>query len=272
MGKKILLAGGCSYTDKNFMSKDDSIPEDQRGGWPMWPELMAKELDLECINVGSSGTGTDSIFNKIVKQIVIYGDRIDTVAVLWSGADRTRFYTYSFLPIYEIYDKSLLKIDPLSWMDNIGIGKINKKFWNSGKFDKKVYYNMMENQLIKMVSLFEICKSRNIKLVMAQGVLFLDFTILEEMYKSGKISDRSYISRKEIFDYLVKNPLFQYLEENKKHIIGWPFYETLGGTSFVHTIIRKKEYYISPRDLHPNALGQRIFAKYFIERHNELYV
>ena len=273
MSKKILLAGGCSFTDKRYRSPDKSIPEDQRGGWEYWPELMAKELDLECINVGLCGRGADFIFNEVVKQITIYGDRIDTVAVLWSGSDRTQFHTYCFMPIYEIYDAPLLgDRDPLSWMDEIGIGKINRKFWNSPGFHKGVYYNMMENQLIKMVSLFEICKARGIKLIMAQGVLFLDFIALEKMHKSGNLPDRAYISRKEIFDYLIKNPLFQYLEENKNQIIGWPFYETLGGTAFSHIMNRKKECYISPEDHHPNALGQQVLSEYFIKKHRELYV
>ena len=49
--KKILLAGGCSYTDPNFKSTATQLPDEQRSGWPMWPELMGKSLDLKVIKM-----------------------------------------------------------------------------------------------------------------------------------------------------------------------------------------------------------------------------
>mgnify|MGYP007000298305 len=54
--KKILLASGCSFTDKNWIS--DFHPEIDTS-FPKWPELLAKKLDMECINLGKSGSGNE---------------------------------------------------------------------------------------------------------------------------------------------------------------------------------------------------------------------
>lgn len=277
MAKKILLACGCSYTDKNYISFDKEIPEDQQGGWKFWPEIMAEDLGLQCLNVARSGRGADYIFNETVKQITTYGDRIDTVAVLWSGSDRTSFYSYDFNPLVEIDDdpswvnKDGTKYDPFSWMDDIGIGKVNRNFWKSVHFNKNIYYQMMENQLIKMVALLDLCISKNIKLVMGQGLIFFNYHTLENMYQAGRLHERAYLSSQEVFDYLFKNPFFPYLEKNKKYIIGWPFSEKFGGTTFDHIRFEKEQYFISARDRHPNAACQKLWAGYFIERHKQLY-
>ena len=47
MPQKILLTSGDSFTDPKFFSMDKSIDSKLRGGWPMWPELLGKELNLK---------------------------------------------------------------------------------------------------------------------------------------------------------------------------------------------------------------------------------
>jgi len=155
MSKKILFAAGCSYTDKDYMSFDDSLPKEEMGGWKFWPEIMADELNLTCVNSGKSGRGSDFMFNETMKAIAMYGDRLDTIAILWSGSDRVPFYTYDFNPFVEILVDPNHKTkdgevwDPFIWMEQIGIGKVNRKFWASEHFNTSVYNHMIENQLIK---------------------------------------------------------------------------------------------------------------------------
>ena len=45
--KKILLVSGDSYTDKKFTSIHHP---DIDCDWPKWPEVLAKKLDMDCIN------------------------------------------------------------------------------------------------------------------------------------------------------------------------------------------------------------------------------
>ena len=87
---KQLLTAGCSWTDPNFISNDDSLSDTDRGGWPMWPELVANRLNLQCINKGKVGASNDYIFNQVVDTI-LKEKNIKLVVVMWSGWDR---FTY----------------------------------------------------------------------------------------------------------------------------------------------------------------------------------
>lgn len=277
MAKKILLAAGCSYTDKNYQSFDKDIPEEQQGGWKKWPEILADELDLECINVGRCGAGADFIFNELIKNLSIYGDRIDTVAVLWSGADRMTYYSYNFNPLVEIdFDPSWISengtvYDPFDWMDDIGIGKINRKFWASKHFNKNVYYQMIDNQLAKMVAVIDICKQKNIKFIMGQALTFLNYHSLCRMKRENRLNENAFIEPKDILFHFMNGPFFKILEKNKNHIIGWPFWRHFNGKTFDCIRQDKEQYFISKRDRHPNELGQKLFADQFINQYYEVY-
>lgn len=278
MAKKILLAAGCSYTDAKYYSFDEELPEEKRGGWAKWPEIMANALDLECVNVGRCGAGASHIFNATVKHLAMYGDRVDTVAVLWSGADRQKLYNYNLNPLVEIdYDNPKWRsetgdtFDPFVWMDEIGFGKFNRNFWQNKNFNKKVYYSMIDNQLIQMLSLIEICHQRGIKVIMGQGLTFFDFYTLEYMKLEKRINDNAFIHKKEVYDYLLKSPLFSSIQKHKKNIIGWPFYHELGGTNFERYRFEKEEYFISKRDRHPNKECQELWANVFIKEYRKIY-
>ena len=52
--RKILLVSGCSNTDKDFYSE---LHPDMDCSWPKWPELLAKKLDMDCVNLAKSGAG-----------------------------------------------------------------------------------------------------------------------------------------------------------------------------------------------------------------------
>ena len=274
MSKKILLAAGCSYTANSYISFDKDIPKEDRNGWSAWPELMATELNLKCVNNGRSGSGSADILKQVMKGIAIYGNRIDTVAVLWSCASRESFYTFTFNALAEIDDDS--KYDTWKWMDDIDIGKINKTYWNSNNFDKHTYENMLENQLCRMLAVIDICKAHNIKLVMAQGLGIFNYFALNKLYNEEKIGKNTYITKKEYAMSLMSNPFFSKLEENKDIIIGWPFIPLLGG-SFLDLLRydsndnAMEKYYISEKDRHPNGLGHELFSKAFITKYREFY-
>jgi hypothetical protein len=64
--KKILIAGGDSFTDKNYKSH---IHPEIDTSWPKWPELLAEKLDMKCINVAKSGYGNDYIYESVLETI-----------------------------------------------------------------------------------------------------------------------------------------------------------------------------------------------------------
>ena len=64
--KKILLVSGCSFTTNKYESAHHP---DLVADWPKWPELLAKKLNMNCINVGQSGAGQEYIYNSLVRNI-----------------------------------------------------------------------------------------------------------------------------------------------------------------------------------------------------------
>ena len=165
--KKILLAGGCSYTDPNFKSTATQLPDEHRSGWPMWPELMGKSLDLKVINTGQSARDNEWISKTIISNIIKYGDQIDTVAVLWTSVDRIQRYEYTAHPF----------LDAMNVTGHF-TGKrpytgLNELKWHPDQFkENMVYENWFRDSLLAMYTVAEVCESRGIDFIFGQGVNF----------------------------------------------------------------------------------------------------
>ena len=55
--RKKLIAIGCSYTaDWNT--------------FPPWPTVLAEMLDMECVNLGDTGSGNDEILAKTIDTVL----------------------------------------------------------------------------------------------------------------------------------------------------------------------------------------------------------
>ena len=94
--KKIILATGCSFTDKTFKSRAEHLPDEKRGGWPMWPELLKRKIEkatnekYELINLARSGGSNDWVLNTFLDAMSQYGDRIKIVLVGGTQWQRTQ--------------------------------------------------------------------------------------------------------------------------------------------------------------------------------------
>lgn len=283
---KILLASGCSFTDSNFYSRDDSLPSDLRGGWPKWPELLANQLGLNCINKGQCGAGSDFILHSLIKGIYEYEGKIDTVAVLWSELDRLYIYNQHISPSVDLMaasdpDKDISKIhnrlNEKRKLNNDALYNIAEKMWNSSFFNWNVYYTMIDNWLNGIAILLDICLSKNIKIIMAQGVNPWSFSFsLKMAFRKNLIPRSSIISDNATLKYILSHPTFNFLEKNEKYLIGWPFFHQLGGYNLEHYSSFEKnynwlDYHISKIDGHPNKLGHERYAKIYLEKYRELY-
>ena len=84
--KKILLVSGCSNTEKDFYSE---IHPEIDCSWPKWPELLAKKLDMDCVNLAKSGAGNEYIYTSLLNYITENDrDRIGLVIPAWTQAQR----------------------------------------------------------------------------------------------------------------------------------------------------------------------------------------
>ena len=87
--RKVLLVSGCSYTDKTFRS--DFHPHIDTG-WPKWPELLGKKLDMEVINYGYCGSGNEYIYSSLLDHLT--SNPIENIGLVipgWSRVPRRDF-------------------------------------------------------------------------------------------------------------------------------------------------------------------------------------
>ncbi len=226
--KKTLIASGCSWTNENFWS--DSNP-DIDCSWPKWPELLAKKLDMECINLGRSGAGNEYIFSSLLDQIKQTNkDNIGLVISAWTQTNRK-----------DIKVRGIWKHN--NKLPDYAVNSID------GNIDKSLIY---------YYSLQEICKSKKIPLKQFQMLPF--FRSNKELPKGLLICTRE-------VNILYNNPYFKKIDNN---FIGWPTERRLGGFNFCDDILdiyaNEKTYCISDLDNHPNAKGHEKIAEFLYDR------
>ena len=78
---KLLITGGCSFTDPNFPSYKEHNVE-------VWPNIIEKNSDRLLLNVASYGASNDLIENKIFDAVTKYSEYDCLVMVLWTNAYR----------------------------------------------------------------------------------------------------------------------------------------------------------------------------------------
>ena len=280
MKRDLLIAGGCSFTDPGFMTYDTTVPKNERGPWPMWPEHLANHLSLRCMNVGLSGSGADNIFNSVFESISKNKGRVHTVAILWSDCSRSQMYhSYLMNIIAELTDQRDIshwekpdgsKFRLKGWMEDLGIEDLALKFYNQTPFPYYMYENMVNNQMGKIAAMISICESLDINLVMLQGVEFIGNHSLDNLINQGIVPEHTRLTDSILAKYILTSPYFEQIE-NSKTFIGFPFTKMLGGYSLDElrsNRVGPLKYAVSETDNHPNAEGQEFIASMFIEKLN----
>ena len=85
--KKVLLVGGCSFTANNF---ETLVHPEMDTSWQMWPQLLAKKLDMQLINVAIGGAGNEQIFSSLLDTMQHHIDpkTIGLVIAAWTQCQR----------------------------------------------------------------------------------------------------------------------------------------------------------------------------------------
>ena len=81
-----LIAIGCSYTEHYL----NSMHTETKLDYPRWPELLAKKLDMECVNLGLCGIGHEYMIFKLLEVLMSKKD-IGLVVIMWSEWQRMEF-------------------------------------------------------------------------------------------------------------------------------------------------------------------------------------
>ena len=220
--RKVLLVSGCSYTDKTFRS--DFHPNIDTG-WPKWPELLGKKLDMDVVNYGYCGSGNEYIYSSLLDHLT--SNPIKDIGLVIPG--------WSRVPSRDV---------------NVGNRKYNIRWDNHG--DMKYF---MMRSLRYYYSLQEVCKSLKVP--------YKQIHILDP-YESAVVEQNELfnMTREDAMKEFMSSSYYDKIDE--KNFIGWPIESKLGGFCAWDKLDADK-HFISEIDRHPNRQGQEIIAELIYE-------
>jgi len=258
--KKILLASGCSFTTPNFISE---LHPKLDCSWPKWPELLAKKLDMDCINLGQNGAGNEYIYSSLLEKILEIKDKsqIGLVIPAWTQSQRID---------YQVNSKGIWK---------------NERYNPNGDV-----FSFVKKSLRYMLSLQILCERYNIPYKQCQMISLFDGWI-NGLWKTDieRYSNRNDPNFKLGYAYPGNDPekdrkrcqqiMLEYETYiNVKNFIGWPLVTELGGHTVEVPTLRHNaksadddkewitDYLISNIDLHPNEKGHKVIAEFLYDR------
>ena len=294
--KKILIASGCSFTEKNFKS---TFHPEMDCTWDKWPELLAQKLDMDCINLGSRGAGNEYIYNSIVQRLLkTKKNRVGLIMAGWSQAKRFNFrvtknsegqhvhrwqaHQSSRIENFPNRDFSMSKLYP----------SVIKHYPDVDELERYEY--MINRSIGLFFDLQMLCENFEIPLKQFQMIdLFSDMEFEKNIF-SGHDSDD------EKAKMMLRSPYLEHIDE--KHFVGWPIAWRLGGYDLWGHILnqefenikskhRKRQYDdgtgrrptaddyfallyaaakknldISKEDSHPNVIGQQRIVDFLYEK------
>jgi hypothetical protein len=98
---KKLIVSGCSWCDYNFKSV---FHPELDCSWPKWPEMLAEKLEMECVNLGKCGSGSEYIYNSLL-EIVTHTSDVGLVIAAWSKSERRDWQRPNNTWTHEIIDQ-----------------------------------------------------------------------------------------------------------------------------------------------------------------------
>ena len=268
--KKILLVGGCSYSNDNFRSVHHP---DLDVSWPKWPTILAKKLDMELINLSESGAGQEYIYSNIIDKLqTIDHSKIGLVIAAWSTAPRRD------------YQKESLYLKNKKWT----YGKndmVQKIKWTNDMYDSKgCMYYWIDKSLRYYYSLQMVCENLKLPYKQFQMVDLFKGYLWQELIsrRTNDVADNKQVPIiNNIADLTVEEKHWKETQEKKylaqihnspyyeiinSNFIGWPTDPRLNGYSIGEKVLDNTTDRISKIDLHPNKQGQEKLARFIYDR------
>lgn len=180
-----------------------------------WPELLSEKLNKKLISLSIGGVGNFSICKKAQDYIVNNHQKIDLCIIALSGWNRIENTVFKRKSSF-FYSKDVQRWDKVKDFEMLVENDLSQK-------DSYI----INNNLRSIYELQEICKKFNVNYVMFQMLKPLDVSLSTKKHLEG----------------ILENPYFNMIDDSK--IIGWPFFEFLGGYNFYDRYLNgKKEYAI----------------------------
>ena len=259
---KKLIVSGCSYTATDFRS---SAHPEMDCSWPKWPEMLAKKLNMEIVNLAFNGAGNRFILQTLLEAIErTPKEEIGMVMAAWSQANRDdwqEFYVTGPKRI-PIKFKNERFVKGFEW-ENMRIGRLGSIF------------GWVRESLLGYITLQNVCKRYDIPLIQFQMIsLYEGWTAgLERLekdklaglpdyeYKGDMRADRKQIKLhiKEYEQFINHNTFLGYEKTNDFH--GDDLNDKISPPLWAAISDDNDIYKISKLDEHPNAKGQEKIAE-----------
>ena len=231
--KKILLVSGCSYTDPNFYS---IMHTDMDCNWPMWPELLAEKLNMDCVNLAMSGAGNEYIYSTLLDYITQNDtSNIGLVIAAWTQNQRKDFTKNG--------KWTNVRIDPHGDV----YGWMYKSLRNYLSFQILCQkYNLPYAQFQMLSPYKDVLDGlRYSEISVKKGIRTKDDRI--EFKGDTKKAEKKLLKIILEYDHLID-----------KNFLGWPMISQLGGSKMNDSL---GDYKISELDNHPNSEGQKLIME-----------
>lgn len=265
-----LLAGGCSFTDENYIS----VVVEHDTNYDKWPTILANKLGIKkVVNTAVSGGSNDMMFKAVTDAIVDRKPKV--VFMLMTGWDRVSVHNFS------INYGTLINAD-YEDRNNI-LDNMNQQFWVKDQQDIVEFCDLtlersitvkyiINNTMRQLYLLQELCYREDIDLIVGQALWpfgggHFD-KIAEE--KRGKLFDKNSLNRRAYAEEMINCPYFDKID-HERIAIGWPFFIELGGTLFEWLMTDPTHYIHHLLDGHPSGIAHEIFADVFYREYINRY-
>jgi hypothetical protein len=267
-----LLASGCSWTDANFKS---TIIPNYDASFPKWPALLGEKLGIsKVVNVGRSGASNDSIFKKCYDEIFKQKPKLVCVLITdWSRHsvfDSYSLNTFDLLATENAVSKNEFpkELDSVrDWLIEENSAMLfAKKLWSSTLCVDDIVRNTLRE-----IWLFQnFCEKNDIDYIIMSGLDPISAYHLTLLNRDLAI-DYEMIDLINYIKNTLKSPYANNL--NKNTLLGWPFFEEIGGYSVWTNFINKYDNVFVHRELdfHPNGLGHQLIAEMFYRGYRNIY-
>ena len=230
-----LIVSGCSYTDNVYTS---------RFGFTTWTELLAEKLGMECINLGSCGSGNEYILSSLMDMM--FKKEIGLMIAMWSEPTRIDFeITISRQDSYKpewTHVNMRRNADSAPWRDEA----------------KEIFQKENVGTLPAM-----ICKGMR---------AFYTFQTMMEVHNIPYLQIQGCSPCHHQDEYIIMKQFFlnqYFLKMNENTFVGWPILSALGGTHIDQVLDDidpdRKKLRISEEDTHPNEEGHKVMAEYIFK-------